>query len=474
MPGRFCGFWKGALPLPERIETYLNTVGEQIRWKRARPALLRELRTHALEQLDACLEAGMEEESAQAETVRQLGDPLTVGRELDSVHRPRPQWGLLALITALALAGTLLYLFLMPGGHVMGRLPPAPEKTLLFFGLGMAGLWLGYFLDYTRLGRWAAALYGLTLAAGVLLLCFGREVNHAAIDLRRFSLLFPLAYGLLLYALRGRGWTGFMLALLGAAPLLLLTGLAPSMLGLILLLFSGGVLLLLCVREDHFGLGRRAGLGAFWTLAALVLILFALSLGRPLLHRLELGLHPELDPQGMGYLPHILRLALSGAQWWGEGQLGGSLAGLDYWKTVPLAEADAFLVTVIHFLGLIPALLLLAALLGLLLWLTAKAVRQKNFLGRLVAAAVLPALGLQMLFSVLLNFGLVFTGADCPLLMMNFNSVMDLALLGLLLSVFRESSLPYTPPAPAAKRPRGRWHLVYVPAGGANMEKNPR
>lgn len=473
MPEPSSGCWKGALPLPERIERYLQTISEQIRWKRARPALLRELRTHALEQLDACREMGMDEEAAQAETVRQLGDPLTIGRELDSVHRPRPQWGLLTLITALALAGTLLFLILMPRETVVGILPPSPGKTLLFFVLGMAGLWCGYFLDYTRLGRYALALYGLTLAAGVLLLCFGRRVNQVAYDLRLFSLLFPLAYALLLDALRGRRWNGFILAVIGAVPLILLIYAAPTMLGLLLFLLSGGLMMFLCVRGDHFGLGRKPGLRVFWTLAVLVLLMFALTLGRPLLHRLDCGLHPEQDPLGTGYFAMVTHSVLSGAQWLGRGSLGGNLAGLDYWKIMPSAESDMFLVTVMYFLGLIPVLLLLTALLALLLWLTVRAIRQKNFLGKLVAAAILPTLWVQMCFSVLLNFGVVLVGAECPLLMMNVCSVIDLGLLGLLLSVFRESDLPFTASSPTVHPPRGRWRLVYVPAEGEHGENTP-
>ena len=50
--------------MPDRFDEYLNTAGEQIRWKRARPSLLAELRTHLLDQQDACLAAGVSREEA--------------------------------------------------------------------------------------------------------------------------------------------------------------------------------------------------------------------------------------------------------------------------------------------------------------------------------------------------------------------------------------------------------------------------
>lgn len=66
----------GVLALPEKINEYLALVCRQIRWKRALPDLRRELGTHLLEQRDACIEAGMTEDEAEAEAVRQMGDGL--------------------------------------------------------------------------------------------------------------------------------------------------------------------------------------------------------------------------------------------------------------------------------------------------------------------------------------------------------------------------------------------------------------
>ena len=52
--------------MAERIERYLETAGAQVRWKRVRPALKRELRTHLEEQTEAYLAEGMTEDAAEA------------------------------------------------------------------------------------------------------------------------------------------------------------------------------------------------------------------------------------------------------------------------------------------------------------------------------------------------------------------------------------------------------------------------
>ena len=40
--------------------------------------------------------------------MEEMGDPISVGAELDRIHRPKPQWGLLTLTVLLALAGAVL------------------------------------------------------------------------------------------------------------------------------------------------------------------------------------------------------------------------------------------------------------------------------------------------------------------------------------------------------------------------------
>ena len=49
--------WREVPALPEQFERYLLEVGEKIRWKRARPFVMRELRTHLEEQTEAFLGA---------------------------------------------------------------------------------------------------------------------------------------------------------------------------------------------------------------------------------------------------------------------------------------------------------------------------------------------------------------------------------------------------------------------------------
>ena len=95
------------MPGPESVRGYLDAVEAQIRWKRARTVAARELETHLEDQQEEFLAEGHPPEEAERLAVEDMGDPVAVGADLDRLHRPRPQWGMLGLTLALLLRGPL-------------------------------------------------------------------------------------------------------------------------------------------------------------------------------------------------------------------------------------------------------------------------------------------------------------------------------------------------------------------------------
>ena len=100
----------------------------------------------------------------EVRAVEEMGDPVSVGTELDRIHRPKPQLGLLALTMLLALTGAVPRVALTAGWGAYAK-DIDPKKTALAVVLGCGALLLGYFLDYARLGRWGRVLYVGALAA---------------------------------------------------------------------------------------------------------------------------------------------------------------------------------------------------------------------------------------------------------------------------------------------------------------------
>ena len=99
----------------------------------------------------------------EVRAVEEMGDPVSVGTELDRIHRPKPQLGLLALTMLLALTGAVPRVALTAGWGAYAK-DIDPKKTALAVVLGCGALLLGYFLDYARLSRWGRVLYVGALA----------------------------------------------------------------------------------------------------------------------------------------------------------------------------------------------------------------------------------------------------------------------------------------------------------------------
>ena len=77
----------------------------------------------------------------------------------------------------------------------------------------------------------------------------------------------------------------------------------------------------------------------------------------------------------------------------------------------------------------------------------------------LVLSVILP-MGLQAVFSVVLNLGFVLFSAQMPLMVGNVQTVLNLALIGLALSVFRGDSIAReAAPKRASQRERRRLRI---------------
>lgn len=438
--------------MPDRIDAFLEAVGAEIRWKKARPRLTEEIRTHLLDQRDAYAARGMAEDEAQAEAVRQMGDPVALGADLDRVHRPRPQWGLLALALALTAAGAFLRYSLTPHTGLQDR-----QMDLLGGLVGAGALAAGYLLDISFLSRrawWTCA------ALAAVFICFlPWEVSSAAWMSAQMLALFPLTLALVLWKQRGKRWRGAAVCLGWTALAAAACCLCPSVYALVLVTVAGLVLGLFFAWRDWLGLGRKKSVALVLALGLGVLAVMAAARWEHLQYSLFAG----LGPRNQGYFAFILRQALALARWIGPAELPAWAAeeGFTLQQVIPEIDGDALLVNLICTWGWLPFLALVGAFLAFFLWLLRKTLRLGQTLGRAVCLAALTTLAVQALASLSLTLGVPVLSGGFPLVVGNTNTVLDLFLIGLALSALRDGGLPETAPAPCRKNPaaprRIRW-----------------
>ena len=416
----------------------------------------------------AAEEAGaVEEEAAKNSLVKDIlllviGAALVaVGADLDRLHRPRPQWGMLGLTLALLLVGGWLRYALTRAGAPWDE-DLDPLRCALSVVTGAAVLVGAYFLDVSRLLRWAKWVYIGAVAVGVLSLHLSPTVNNASYFTRYVVLFYPAVYALWLYACRGKGWRGLLAAVAGGIPLTVVCMCAPFIQGMIQVMVIGCFLLLLAIQMDWFTVPRRQGLAAVGGLAAVMTgaVLWLLFVAGYNAARIQILLHPEIDPQGAGYQAVMARRILGASRLMGKGgdlsiQLN-TVQGMELPPEMMLPEwnHDFLPTTMVYKLGWLPYLLLLAVLAVLLLWMLRRCACQQSQSGKLLALAVVLTLAVQSAFAAALNLGFVLFSAQLPLVTGNLHSMVDCALIGLALSAFRSESILRDAVVPVPRPPQ--------------------
>lgn len=320
-------------------------------------------------------------------------------------------------------------------------------KHQLLFGVlpGIAAFFIFSKLDYRRWKRhpWTLAAIAVALLAIVFIPGVGASFGKARSWVRlgplifqpsEFAkLLFITAFaGLLVRAREQGGMKRDTLIALGAFlfSILLLLAMEPDMGGagvfaatsMAMYFLAGGAL-------AHIAIFGAAG-------AAFFFVLTKISPYRAA--RLMTFLHPELDPQGIGYHINQALLAIGSGGLLGVG-LGHSRQKFQY---LPEVIGDSIFAIIAEELGFLVA----AGLVVLFLALIARAIKialEADDFGRLIAGGIAAWFGVQIFANIGSMLGLVpLTGITLPFVSYGGSSlVVSLAAVGVLVNIDRNSRL---------------------------------
>jgi len=421
------------MPQMHNAAQFLSEVCKGVRWKKAHPVIVQELADHIADQKEAYLAGGMPPEEAEQEAVRQMGDPAVIGKQFDTVYRPCPAWSLLVCIGLLLLGGILLQVFVLPGGWRLS------QTVWTLTGLAIAGAL--YFSDMRIFAaRWVLPAYLLCL-----LLCglFSREINGASISLSYLLLAAPLPLCGYIYRCHGQKWFRLLTCAAAAALMCIIALRLHASPGAVVMAgFTCFLLLLLAAGNGWFSLPRWQAVIAICVPAMLLgaWIVFSFS------HRLLPVLFPAQDPQGAGFFPLTVRFMLSDAVLIGPGAVFSNVA-----EGIPTFHYSFLLTWLIARYGWIVMVPICAVFVCLIVCGAVLARRQNSFFGKLLCSAVLCVFALQVICYMCANCGLLFTTYfPLPLLCGgNYSALLNLPLLGVLLSTVRHGGLYTDTDAPA-------------------------
>lgn len=433
-----------------KMEEFIRNITEQIRCIRAREHVAKELSDHILDQAAAYEERGEEHEEAVDHAVREMGDPVQIGVELDRIHRPQTDVKMIVMVFAFSIGGLLIQY--MIGGYApmggangssvyLSQLGRQSLILLLSFGV-MAGI---YFLDYSFIGRYATEIYlGMTIVFFMIRI-FGREVNGRHPVLLMLSYLYIPVYAGLLYRLRGMGFgaifRGIVWQFLTTAFVHYFSSSLHAAFAVYLIQL---VLLLLSICKGWFTVNKRDVLIVVVT--ALVIVPMAVCLYLLLtgpgfrVERIHAWLHPEENPYGAGYIYIWLRQGLSRAK------LIGAYDGFAFDDEIMWAgpRNDPFiLVEIVFTFGILAGLLVIAAFAVLIIHTLRIVRRQKNQLGFMISAACFMVFLVNCVEGVLINSGFYpETSLQFPFLSSGVGATIAYAVfIGLMLSIYRNEKI---------------------------------
>lgn len=90
-----------------KIDEYIDLVCKEIKNKRIRSSVSRELYDHLTELKEDYIAQGMDSLEAEIKSVRDMGDPQDTGRRLNVIHRHKPEWHLLIISLAIIILGVI-------------------------------------------------------------------------------------------------------------------------------------------------------------------------------------------------------------------------------------------------------------------------------------------------------------------------------------------------------------------------------
>ena len=439
---------------------YIQTVTEQIRCKRALPLVTKELEDHIEDQKSDYMAEGMNPSEAEEAAVREMGDPVEVGIEMDRIHRPKMAWKMIGLITVLNLVGILLMYCLRTSaladaGNNQGDVEWIASgmggnidylKSIAWTFAGMACMIGICYVDYSWIGKYAKQLAGIWIVAMGLGIFMGAVyINGAvygipflfgrALPLRPLLYLIVPLYAAILYSMRSKktGYIGIAKAVLWQVLPIWFVLRIPNLSMAVSVEFTFLILLSIAVWKGWFEVNKKGTLITIWSLvillpAAGMMLLFKMGYVRGYqTARLSAFIHTEGNDAGTFW--GTIRNMVSGAHLTGRG---------DYDK-IWFFNRDYMLAFIIHYYGILAAVLVIAVIGAVLIWFLQKAGHQKNQLGMIMGTGCVVVLFTQFIGYAVENLGYFpLSNNYCPFLTAGGSGIMiSYMMFGILLSIYR-------------------------------------
>ena len=424
-----------------RMEEYMEKLISQIRCKKARPYIEREIKNHIEEQIAFNKSKGMSDEEAEKNAVMDMGDPIEVGISMDKIHKPQLSLRLLAVVGILSVFGIMVQysifqvMKLQPQGQDTYGQDLAGFVTSIILGLTiMCGI---YFIDYTVIAKYAKIIGLLILFAGIT---FCGPYYFLGFRRLRFSvsalmMLYVPIYGGILYKYRDGGKKAFFKAILWMLVPIVLTFRMPNLVVAGILLISMLVLLTASLIKGWFQMPVKRTIVCLWAgfMVLPMVMLFVMYSCHLLADYQVARIRSFYLASGDGfYMTSMLRTLCENIPWIGN-------SGKDVVGRLPEFNTDYIFSYILNSYGSIAGMVVIAMLAVLVMVIFGASIKQKNELGMMMGFGCGMIFLLNILINLLCTMGVIPpASAFLPFLSVGkSNIILSYALIGMVMSIYR-------------------------------------
>jgi cell division protein FtsW (lipid II flippase) len=426
----------------KNFREFLNKVTSKVKSKEAHGMIKKELSNHVEQLSEAFQKNNLTKEEAEEKAIQEMGNPYTLGENLNRIHKPKTDWLLIVLFIAIASISFL---------PIINGVPELPNSGDYFLNQKIIGYILSVliictflFFDYRRIKNYWVGLYGIGLILFMSTSLFGLIANGAKNWISIFGIAIDVGTATLFFFFLA--WAGIfsrinefnswlkqiLLSILFWIPILFYITI-PN-LGVMMIYF-------ICIfMLFAFSMVQKRIAIQLVTLNIVGFILmislsFSTLLGSERINRLIAFINPNADPSDLGYIYLILQDIFSQAGWFGN--------GFNQVPLLPSAHTDFAFPFLVYTFGWAFGIVLCITLLTFILRISMNAFKTKDQYGRLLVIGGATLFTVPTLWNILMGLGILpITGVSIPFISYgNTTLVVYSAILGLILSIYRRKDI---------------------------------
>ncbi|WP_420849959.1 FtsW/RodA/SpoVE family cell cycle protein [Psychrobacillus vulpis] len=302
-------------------QSYLREVSDQIKSKEAKDYVSVELDYHIKQAKKEWINKGLNEADAEEKAVGQMGNPITLGQQLNKLHRPKVDW-LTVILLLITLGLSFLPMLSLNNNFSDDSMNMRYYSThkAIFVLLGGTVAFGMMLMDYRKLEKFGWLFYTIGIIILLILSFFPThfvngisviKVGPLTIESLMVIPFFFLAWASFFNDIRLKIWH---LSILFFVPFYLIFTI-PS----ISTAYIYGVMVFVMLCWSKFS--RKTilkTLGISISSFLIVCIIFWQTVAPYQKHRLEVFFNPEQYPDSGGYMILLLKELLSKADWFGN------------------------------------------------------------------------------------------------------------------------------------------------------------